>query len=728
MRGRFVLLTALAGLACAAAAAPPPDAAAFQPGNVVDTIQGVRVADPWRALENGEDPAVGAWSDAQNERARAYLDARPARAAIAERVGALIRASSPSFAALQARGGRVFALYSDPAVQQPALVTLAASLDPATRRAVVDPNRLDPAGHIAIDWYRASPDGSKVGVSLSPGGSEDGILHIYDVASGREIEPPIERVQYPTAGGAMAWAADSGGFWYTRYPDSSLPEAERHFHQALYYHRLGAPVADDRLVLGPANGLARTAEIFLDGSRGGAAALASVQLGDGNRWQHYVLRPDGGVQQIARYEDKVIGGAVIADDGAVFGVSRLGSPMGRVLRLDPPYAGGFASARVIVPERSDAAIINGGEFDSPLALAGARLLVSRIAGGPSQLWAYDLAGGHGARIALPGLAAVGDVAPLPGGDVLFNVSTYLDPPYYARWDAHSGQSRRTALAMTSPISFADAEVVRIFATSADGTRVPVNVVSRRGARLDGNNPVLLYGYGGYGISMTPGFLGSFTRLWLDAGGVYAIANIRGGAEYGERWHEQGMLAAKQNVFDDFAAAARALVAAGYTRPARLALHGGSNGGLLMGAMITQHPELARAVVSQVGIYDMVRVERDPNGAFNVSEYGSVADPAQFRALYAYSPYHRVRPGTAYPAVLLTTGANDGRVNPAHSRKFAAALQAATSADRPIYLTVSQSAGHGIGSSLDERIGEAADILAFLFDQLGMDGPAAAGGR
>ncbi|HMG46440.1 MAG TPA: prolyl oligopeptidase family serine peptidase [Allosphingosinicella sp.] len=721
MRIRGILLPALIGLVCGAAAPLPPPPV-FAPGTVADTIQGVSVADPWRALENGDDPQVRAWSDGQNARTRAYLDALPGHAAIAERIGRLVRAASPSFAALQARGDRVFALYNDPALQQPSLVILAASLDPASRRALVDPNQLDPAGHIAIDWFVASPDGSRVGVSLSRNGSEDGTLHIYDVSSGREIEPPIDRVQYPTAGGAMAWAADGGGFWYTRYPDASAPEAERHFNQALYYHRLGAPFAD-RLVLGPANGLPRTAEIFLDGGRG-AAALASVQLGDGNQWQHFVLRPDGSFLQIGRYEDRVIGGALIAGDGTVFGVSRLGAPMGKVLRLDPPYAGGFARARAIVPEQADAAIINGGESDAPLEIAGDRLFVSRVAGGPSQLSVYDLRGGHGSVVRTPEVASVSDLAALPNGDVVYNVATYLDPPYYARWDARTGQSRRTALAMTSPISFADAEVVRIFATSSDGTRVPINVIRRRGTRLDGRNPALLYGYGGYGINMTPGFAGSTVRLWLDAGGVYAVANIRGGAEYGEHWHEQGMLTRKQNVFDDFTAAARQLIAAGYTGSGRLALRGGSNGGLLMGAMITQHPELMRAVVSQVGIYDMVRVELDPNGAFNVSEFGTVADPDQFRALYAYSPYHHVRTGTNYPALLLMTGANDGRVNPLHSRKFAAALQAATASDRPILLRTSQSAGHGRGTSLDERIGESADILSFLFDQLGMD-PAAA---
>ncbi|HEY6578301.1 MAG TPA: prolyl oligopeptidase family serine peptidase, partial [Rhizomicrobium sp.] len=265
----------------------------------------------------------------------------------------------------------------------------------------------------------------------------------------------------------------------------------------------------------------------------------------------------------------------------------------------------------------------------------------------------------------------------------------------------------------------DAQVKRIFATSKDGTKVPINVIERKGAKEDGGNPTLLYGYGGYGISMTPSFIGAMRRLWLDRGGIYAIANIRGGAEYGERWHQEGMLTKKQNVFDDFTAAGEYLIARGYTSHDKLALMGGSNGGLLMGAVLTQHPDLARAVVSAVGIYDMIRVELDPNGSFNTTEFGTVKNPEQFKALFAYSPYHHVRKGTPYPAVLMLTGATDGRVNPLHSRKFTAALQAATSSDRPILLRTSANSGHGIGSSLSERIAEQTDMLAFLFDQLGM---------
>ncbi len=699
-----------------------PPAPAFPTGDTVDTIQGTKIADPWRALENWDDPKVQAWSDSENTRTRAYYGTLKGYDAVAAKLGGLIKAASPSFGSLQAQGKTIFALYNDPAHQQPALVTLALSADPATRKALIDPNVLDPAGHIAIDWFVASPDGTKVAVSLSKNGSEDGTLHVYDVASGKEIEAPIDRVQYPTGGGAVAWTADGKGFWYTRYPDESAPESERHFNMKAYLHWIGSDPAKDKLVLSDADGLPRTAEIFLDNSEGGTRALASVQLGDGGQWQHYVLTPDGKAQRIGRYEDRVIGGAVIAKNGAVFGVSRLNSPMGKVVSLAAPYSGGFAAAKVIVPELRTAAIIDGGEFDRPLALAGDRLFVNRVAGGPNEVTIYDLAGGHATSLGLPPVASVDTITPLPDGGALYRVLTYLKPAYYMRWDAASGKASDTALAQTSPVSFAEAEVTRIFATSKDGTKVPVSIIAKKGIKLDGSHPVLLYGYGGYGVNESPTFAGAVVRLWLDAGGIYADANIRGGGEYGQSWHEQGMLTKKQNVFDDFAAVGADLIKLGYTSHDKLALFGGSNGGLLMGAQITQHPDLARAVVSAVGIYDMVRVELDPNGAFNVSEFGSVKDPAQFAALYAYSPQHHVVGGTAYPAVLLLTGANDGRVNPYHSRKFAAALQAATRGDRPILLRTSSTSGHGIGSSLDDRIAQNTDILMFLYDQLGMSPP------
>ena len=316
------------------------------------------------------------------------------------------------------------------------------------------------------------------------------------------------------------------------------------------------------------------------------------------------------------------------------------------------------------------------------------------------------------------MSAVGGLAPLAGDALLFHQTSYVVPGAWYRFDPATGETVPTAFTSPAPVDLSDAEAVREIAYSRDGTRVPVNVIRKKGARLDGDNPTLLTGYGGYDVSMKPAF-NALARVWLDGGGVLAIANLRGGGEFGEAWHEAGRLTAKQNVFDDFAAAMEHLIAAGYTRPAKLAILGGSNGGLLMGAVLDQHPELCRAVVSGSGIYDSLRNELTPNGRFNVPEYGSVADAAQFRALYAYSPYHHVVDGTPYPAVLMMTGANDPRVDPMHSRKMTARLQAATSSGQPILLRTSAATGHGFGSPLDEVISQQVDLYAFLFDQLGM---------
>jgi prolyl oligopeptidase len=307
---------------------------------------------------------------------------------------------------------------------------------------------------------------------------------------------------------------------------------------------------------------------------------------------------------------------------------------------------------------------------------------------------------------------------LEGNQLLFRNITYIEPFVWMSYDPVTGQSKPTALAGTSPADFSDMEVVREFATSRDGTRIPLNIIRKKGTKLDGSNPTLLYGYGGYGISLSPSFSVA-RRIWFDHDGVYVVANLRGGGEFGEEWHKAGNLTRKQNVFDDFAACAEYLTKTGYTSRDKFAVEGASNGGLLMGAFLTQHPHLIRAVVSHVGIYDALRTELEPNGAFNITEFGTVKIPEQFTALYAYSPYHHVVDGMRYPAVLLLTGDHDGRVNPFHSRKMIARLQAANKSAYPILLRTTSAAGHGMGTALDERIAEEADVFAFLFDQLGM---------
>ena len=704
-------------LAIAADIQPPP---ATPTGAVTDSYFGVTVADPYRWLEAGSDPAVKAWSTAQTARTHAYLDSLAIRKPIAAELRRFVTGASPSYSELRARGDKVFATYNDPEFQQPTIVTLNAAADPASRQTVLDPNKLDPSGHTEVDWWVASPDGSLIAVSLSKNGSEDGTLHVYRVATGEEVGAPIPSVQYPTAGGALAWSASGDGFWYTRYPGAEAGPDERHYHLQVYFHPMGGDWTKDELVLGAKDGLERISEIFLSNEAVRPAVVAMVQRGDGGQYAHFLLKQGAAPVRLADYEDKIVS-AVMGPDDAVYGVSEKGALNGKIVKLSGPMTvESLASAPVIVPESKGAMRTDGVENNIPaIVLTRDRMFLREMVGGPSVVRMFDLKGRPAGSIPLPPIADVNEIDTLNDGSVLFDVRTYLKPRFFARWSPRTKKAAPTAMAQTSPISFADAQVVRVFATAKDGTKIPLNIISKKGVKLTGKNPVLLYGYGGFGLSQVPHFAGSLARLWLDGGGIYVVANIRGGGEYGERWHQEGFMAAKQNDFDDFTAAGQYLIDHHYTSHAKLAMLGGSNGGLLMGAVLTQHPTLARAVVSEVGLYDMLRFELDPNGAFNTTEYGTVKDESQFKVLQAYSPYHHVTKGAAYPAVYMATGDNDGRVNPMHSRKFTAALQAATSSGHPIFLATSATSGHGIGDSIDEAIAKNADLTAFLFDQIGM---------
>jgi prolyl oligopeptidase len=708
------------GIACAA----DPGAPVSEQHAVTDVYHHVTVSDPYRWLENTTDPKVHEWSAAQDARTRKYLDELPQRAPIFKQLMSQISATSSSYRSLRAVGPAVFAYYSQPPKQQPMIAVLTNAANPSLARIIVDPNTINPKGTTAIDWFVPSPDGKTLAVSMSENGSEDGTLHLFDVKSGKEFGPLIRRVQYPTGGGSLEWRADAKGFWYTRYPGPDKPASDQHFFQQIYFHKMGDDPAKDAYVLGW--DFPKVAEIKLDARYNPKLIVVSVANGDGGEFAHYLIGAGGSAQQITHFDDKVV--AVTADaDGALYLVSRKGAPHGKLLKLDAGVTD-LSRAATIVPE-SDAVMLASGEFGGePVVVTPGALYVRELIGGPSRVAIFDHAGKPKGRLPLPSVAAVDEVEPLSDGTLLYSVATYLRPPYFSRYDSKAAKASDTALAQTSPVSFSDTEVIREFVKSKDGTSIPINIVRRKGMQLNGANPVLLYGYGGFAVSETPGFLGANVRLWLDGGGVFVDGNLRGGGEFGEDWHAQGALTRKQNVFDDFLAAAEHLIAEKYTDSSHLAILGGSNGGLLMGAALTQRPELFRAVVSLVGIYDMLRVELDPNGLFNTTEYGSVKDAEQFKALYAYSPYHHVKDGTAYPAIFMATGETDGRVNPAHSRKMIARLQAATSSGKPIYLSISAHAGHGIGSALSIRVNQQADAYAFLFDQLGMKLPQASAAR
>jgi prolyl oligopeptidase len=611
----------------------------------------------------------------------------------------------------------MFAVKNQPPKQQPFLV-LTDLERPDETRVLVDPNQIDPSGGTTIDWYKPSPDGERVAVSLSRGGSESGDVHVFDVDSGRQVDSVIPRVNGGTAGGDLAWTADASGFFYTRYPrPGERPDGELDFYQQVWFHRLGSSPDDDRYELG--REFPRIAEIRLQRNPASDAVLATMQDGDSSRFQHYVRGSDGAWLQLTRYDDRIVQ-AEWAPDGSLFLISYQDAPRGKLLRLDAGRldADGLAAA-VPVVEQGEHTIVYDFYDASPMVVTRRQVYLTYQLGGPSTIRVFDHSGQPQTGPDVLPVSRVRQIVAVEDDAILYENESYLDPSAWYRFEPADGETARTALFEESPVDFSGVEVVREQATSKDGTRVPVTILKPADTSLDGSIPTLLTGYGGYGLSREPRF-NPLDHIWLERGGVLAVANIRGGGEFGEEWHRAGMLTLKQNVFDDFAAAMQHLIDVGYTSPDRLAIKGGSNGGLLMGAMITQVTERCRAVVSSVGIYDMLRVELSPNGAFNIPEFGTVGDPDQFRALYAYSPYHNVPDGIRSPAILFMTGANDPRVDPMHSRKMTALLQALEASDHPVLLRTSGDTGHGIGTPLSAEIEEWTDIYAFLFNELGVE--------
>ena len=685
---------------------------------VTNAYHGVQVVDPYRWLENWADKQVQSWSDQQNAYARSVLDNLPHVGELRTRVTEILTARSVSYYSLSWRHGTLFAMKRQPPLQQPLLVAMRSADEPESARVIVDLNKIDASGATAMDWYVASPDSRLIAVSLSVGGSESGDLHIYETATGKEVGEPITRVNGGTAGGDAAWAVDGSSLCYTRYPRKGERSPEdMDFYLQVWCHRVGTSPNEDRYEIG--KDFPRIAEIKFEADSRSDRVLASVQYGDGGRFAHYVRMTDGRWVQVTDYNDQIVQATFGANDTLLV-ISRANAPRGKILRLSLAKPS-LPEAEVVVPEGTDTIISDFPGFScrQPITATQKLLYVAYQLGGPSEVRVFDYDGRpQPGPKALP-ISSIEQIVVLDGDNVLYNNASYVDAPAWYRFSPDKARTTKTALAVASPVDFSDCEAVREYARSKDGAQVPINIIRRKGTALDGSHPVLLSGYGGYGISIAPSFR-ALSRVWIEQGGICAEANLRGGGEYGEQWHREGMLTNKQNVFDDFAAAMQHMINAGYTKAEKMAIIGGSNGGLLMGAMITQHPDLCRAVVSFVGVYDMLRVELAPNGQFNVPEYGTVKDPEQFQAMYAYSPYHHVNAGIAYPSVLFLTGANDPRVDPMHSRKMTARLQAATSSHRPILLRTSSSTGHGLDTPLSGQIDESVDYYAFLFHELGLE--------
>ena len=665
-----------------------------------DVLHGEALSDLYRWLEDGDNPEVRVWTERQNALTESYLAAFPGRPRIRARLDTLLAIGAISVPT--PAHGRYFYQRRDGRQNQPMLYVRdgVGGVD----RVAVDPNALDAAGTTALDWYYPSDDGRLLAYGLSENGSEQSVLHVLDLETGQTLPERIPR----TRAADLAWLPDGSGFYYTRYPaPGEVPAGEEHYHRSVFFHRLGTDPAADSVQFRPAQ------KEYWPGvsiSPDGRWLLIGVaRTFDQTDLYLRDLAADGPLVPVAENLPASFEGQVAY--GRLFLRTNLDAPTYRLYVVDPGRPD-RADWRELVPARSDA-VLDG------MGLAGGRLALSYLERASSRFRLADLEGRIVSEVALPALGSLfGIGSEWDGREIFYGFSSYTVPPSIYRIDLETGEQTlwRRVEADVDPERF---EVRQASVTSKDGTPVTMFLVHRKGVQRDGNNPVYLTGYGGFNISMTPAFSRSLL-LWLESGGIVAIPNLRGGGEYGEEWHQGGMLGKKQNSFDDFIAAAEWLIAERYTSPARLAAAGGSNGGLLMGAVLTQRPELFRAIVVQVPLLDMLRYHRFLIARLWIPEYGSADDPEQYAWLRAYSPYHHVRSGTEYPAVLLATAESDTRVDPMHARKMTARLQAATASSRPVLLRLEARAGHGAGKPLSKVLDEMTDTWSFVFSELGVE--------
>jgi len=700
-RELMALICTLSVGQAAAAVAPAPES----PRRDVATIlHGTRVHDPYRWLENADDPKVTAWIDQQNAHTESYMASIAAGQPLADRVRDLSITSTTRSSPLLA-GGVLFYLRETPPQPQPLLV--AQPWPDGDARVLVDLN--DNGGNTAMTGYWPSPDGKYLAYGTAEGGSELTTLHVMNVSDGKPLPDSLAWAGGGTTPQGVAWDIDGKGFTYVRFVPPEKGREVEQFNAELVHHVLGQAADKDKVVFG--RGYSRVAEYRLLSSPGARQQAVLANIGDGGPAEVFVKGATG-YKRVLRHDANVREAGWLGQNLVV--VSFQDAPRGKLLRLD---ADGHSH---LLLDQGDGAIQSFSAFADGF-------LVTYSLGPDWWIEQFDASGKALRRVPLPqqGISIEG-IAAEPGTDAaLIAYSGWSIPDRWVRYDAKDGKLESVFEVKPASGDYDKIRVTRVEGTSRDGTRVPVTVLSMPGTDPDGSRPTILYSYGGFDIPIAPGFIGS--RLaWLEHGGVLAYANIRGGNEFGEQWHQQGQALDKQNVFDDFYAAAQALEKAKWTDPAHLGILGGSNGGLLMGAELVQHPGAFRAVVSMVGIYDMLRHESNfANGQYNISEYGSIKDSAQFKATYAYSPYFHVTKDTAYPAVLMTTGANDPRVAPWQSRKFTAALQWANTSDHPILLLTRMNAGHGVGAPFSQRVGNAVLSLTFFAAELGLQVPEAA---
>lgn len=672
----------------------------------LDNYHGTEVSDPFRWLEDDvrESDDVHNWVEAQNAVTFAYLETLPQRTAIRERLTALW--DYERFDVPFKEGGRYFFFRNDGLQSQSVLYTQA-SLD-TEPRILIDPNSWSEDGTIALSGLSVSPDGRYVAYGIQDGGSDWRTWKLLDVESGATLDEELTWLKFT----GTEWTADSAGFYYGRYP---APEEGEKFqslntNMKVYYHRVGSDQAEDELVYErpdePEWGFASNV------TEDGRYLVITVWKGTDDRYQIAVqdLEKAGGAPAmlINGFDNDY---TLVGSEGAtLYFRTNKDAPKGRLIAID-----------LEAPDQENWREIVG---ESDEVLTGASLVGGKFAAGylrdaRSEIRIFDTSGAHIRNVSLPGLGSVSGFDGKSGdSETFYSFSSFNFPTAIYRYDMASGESTSFKQAAVD-FEPDDYVVNQVFYTSADGTRIPMFISHRKDLEIGPETPALLYGYGGFNISVRPGF--SITRLaWMEMGGIYAVANLRGGGEYGEAWHKAGTKLQKQNVFDDFIAAGEYLIAEGYTSTPRLGIMGRSNGGLLVGAVLNQRPDLFGAALPGVGVMDMLRFHNFTAGRFWVDDYGSSDDPEEFKALYAYSPYHNIRDGAVYPPTLVTTADTDDRVVPGHSFKYIARLQEAQAGTNPVLVRIETRAGHGSGKPTKMIIEEYADLWAFLAKHLGMD--------
>ena len=686
---------------------PVPEAPPTPKRPVVDYVHGVSITDPYRWLENGKDPEVVAWTEAQNARTDSVIRELPGKDAVAKQLADLLNRESlgtPLY-----RGGRLFYTVRKPGLQQPVLCMRELSGSSA-ERVLVDPNKMSETGLVALDWWAPSGDGSMLAYGCSERGDEWSVLRVLDVDTGEILPDRIERARMA----GVNWSKDSKSFYYSRYPKpGEVPPGEENYNHHLFHHNLGDDPAMDPKVFG--EGRPKDEFYHTSFSDDGKYLLLTVTHGWSRSDLYYRDETVPGSRFVSLAEGQQ---ALFRDgqivDGVLYVLTNLGAPHYKVCAVDLRSPGQW---RDIIPEDHSITL------DS-LRVCGDALVVTGLVDASSRLYVYNLDGTGKREIPLPTLGTVSAVTAQPDRpEVFFRFESFALPPAIYRFYVDGAGKPETFLSAKEPPGIESISIKQVFYSSRDGTRVPMFILENQLKNACGApRPTVLTGYGGFNLPRTPAY--SETAIpWILSGGVFAVANLRGGSEYGEEWHRAGMRENKQNVFDDFIAAAEYLIAEGYTDKDHLGIWGRSNGGLLVGAAMTQRPDLFEAVSCGVPLLDMVRYHKFLIAYLWCSEYGNPDIPEEFAWLYAYSPYHRVKRGTCYPAVYFYTALSDSRVDPMHARKMTALLQevhAESGCPNPVLLRVESDAGHGVGKPVRKVVEEQAEMWAFLAWRLGLD--------